>query len=66
SDSKNTGAKKPAHPRWLVQVKRTKTHQQFSPINTSGILIVASGDSLRQHENAREWAAGQPGLSNLF
>ncbi len=27
---------------------------EFSPINTSGILIVASGDRLRQQENARE------------
>ena len=30
------------------------TYQEFSPINTSGILIVASGDRLRQQENARE------------
>jgi len=32
----------------------TKPYQEFSPINTSGILIVAAGNPLRQRENARE------------
>jgi hypothetical protein len=50
----NPDEKKPAHPRRLVQEMSTKPYKEFSPINTSGILIVAAGIPLRQQENASE------------
>jgi hypothetical protein len=48
------GKKKPARPRRLVQEMSTKSVPNKSPINTSGILIVALTRAYRQREKARE------------